>query len=234
MHAFVISGGSPEKRQTEIQKKIEEWNVSLFDQIVLTREETSIGVSEVRSFQQRLQLSPLQGSYTAGIIQNAQLLTTEAQNALLKILEEPPPHARLILEAPGTQSLLATILSRCQVMNCGEVKGYSDEEINKVLADIQNLQKTTKTGERVKVIDTLAPTREDAKLWVEKAIIASRNLLKTVILGSEATPESQEMLDETSMTLQQITHLLRRLLDAQRQLAANVTPKLVLDAVFLN
>jgi len=230
MHAFVISGGSPEKRQTEINKKLQEWQVSSFDQIILTTEEGSIGVSEVRAFQQRLQLSPLQGSYTAGIIPNAHLATTEAQNALLKTLEEPPPHAQIILETPSAQTLLPTILSRCQLMNLGEAKGFSDEEIDHVLKDIKQVQTTEKVGERIKIIDTLAPTREDAKLWIEKAILASRQeLLRLIHTGCGLDTPPKETIPSIW-----IVKLLRHLLEAQRQLAANANPKLVLDHVFLS
>lgn len=215
MHAFVIAGGSPEERQTEIHKKLEEWSVSTFDGVILTTEEPSIGISEIRAFQQRLQLSPGHSPYTAGIIQNAQLLTIEAQNALLKTLEEPPPHARLILETSLPQSLLATILSRCQILHLGETKGGSDEKTDTVFSDIQRLQKTEKIGERVKIIDGLVQTREEAKVWIEQALMVSRVLLLT-------SPN------------QETAQLTRRLLFAQKQLAANVTPKLVLDAVFLH
>lgn len=51
------------------------------------------------------------------ILTDAHRMTREAQNALLKLLEEPPVGAMLLMTATGRQSLLATIVSRCQVVN---------------------------------------------------------------------------------------------------------------------
>jgi len=213
MHAFVISGGSPEKRQTEINKKLQEWQVSSFDQIILTTEEGSIGVSEIRAFQQRLQLSPLQGSYTAGIIPNAHLATTEAQNALLKTLEEPPPHTRLILEAPSMQSFLPTILSRCQLISLGTSDQYTTDDLLQCFKTLKQLQEA-RLGERIKIIDAVTKDREETKAWVEQAIVASRTLLL-----ASPTPQT--------------THFIRRLIEAQKHLAANANPKLILDQLFI-
>ena len=229
MHAFLISGGSPEERQAEINEKLEEWNASPFDQVMLTTEEPSIGVSEVRTFQQRLQLTPLNSPYTAGIIQNAHLLTIEAQNALLKTLEEPPPHAQIILETPSAQTLLPTILSRCQLIALGTSDQYTTDDLLLCFKTLEQLEKAS-VGERVKLIDTIATDRETTKAWVEKATATSRQeLLHLIHTGCGIASPPKDF-----MQLVQMARLLRRLLTAQRQLAANVTPKLALDTVFLH
>ncbi|HSW80516.1 MAG TPA: hypothetical protein VLG47_07085 [Candidatus Saccharimonadales bacterium] len=78
------------------------------------------------------------------IIEQAQLLTTEAQNALLKLLEEPPEGTVLILTAPNDQSLLSTIRSRAQKIHLQmpssnqlasffESKDYEASKINQAL-----------------------------------------------------------------------------------------------------
>jgi DNA polymerase III subunit delta' len=63
-----------------------------------------------------LSLKPMSARRRVAIIDDAEWMSEEAANALLKTLEEPPPHSILILIATSTDRLLATIRSRCQVV----------------------------------------------------------------------------------------------------------------------
>ena len=72
------------------------------------------GIEEIRELRDRIRLTPTEGRYKVYIIDEAHMLTTEAANALLKTLEEPPAHAVLILVTTEPHRLPATILSRCQ------------------------------------------------------------------------------------------------------------------------
>jgi DNA polymerase-3 subunit gamma/tau len=72
------------------------------------------GIEEIRELRDRIRLAPIEGRYKVYIIDEAHMLTTEAANALLKTLEEPPEHAILVLVTTEPHRLPATILSRCQ------------------------------------------------------------------------------------------------------------------------
>ena len=61
-------------------------------------------------------LAPARSEWRVIIIQDADHLTAEAMNALLKTLEEPPPHVVLVLTAERLDALLPTIMSRCQMI----------------------------------------------------------------------------------------------------------------------
>lgn len=78
----------------------------------------SIVIEQIRGLVQTLSLSSY---YSSGvrvvIIDDAHLMTTEAQNALLKLIEEPPPHTIFILVAERLESLLVTVRSRCQAVH---------------------------------------------------------------------------------------------------------------------
>jgi DNA polymerase-3 subunit delta' len=74
----------------------------------------TITVEEIRRIKNFVSLSPYIGSYKFVVINDAHLMTTEAQNALLKVLEEPSPSSILILVTANPTSLLPTIVSRCQ------------------------------------------------------------------------------------------------------------------------
>ena len=72
------------------------------------------GIEEIRELRDRIRLAPTEGRYKIYIIDEAHMLTTEAANALLKTLEEPPAHAVLVLVTTEPHRLPPTILSRCQ------------------------------------------------------------------------------------------------------------------------
>lgn len=74
----------------------------------------TITIEEIRRIKNFVSLSPYTGPYKFVVINDAHLMTTEAQNALLKVLEEPSPSSILILVTANPNSLLPTIISRCQ------------------------------------------------------------------------------------------------------------------------
>ncbi|SMB89059.1 DNA polymerase-3 subunit gamma/tau [Thermanaeromonas toyohensis ToBE] len=72
------------------------------------------GIDEIRQLKEGVQLGPVEGKYKIYIIDEVHMLTTEAFNALLKTLEEPPPHVIFILATTEPRKVLPTIISRCQ------------------------------------------------------------------------------------------------------------------------
>jgi DNA polymerase-3 subunit gamma/tau len=72
------------------------------------------GIDEIRDLREKVNYAPNQARYKVYIIDEVHMLTKEASNALLKTLEEPPPHVIFILATTESHKLLPTILSRCQ------------------------------------------------------------------------------------------------------------------------
>jgi len=72
------------------------------------------GIEEIRDLKEKMGFMPVLGKYKVYIVDEVHMLTTEAFNALLKTLEEPPAHVVFILATTDVQKLPATILSRCQ------------------------------------------------------------------------------------------------------------------------
>lgn len=72
------------------------------------------GVDEIRDLREKVKFSPASGRYKIYIIDEVHMLTTEAFNALLKTLEEPPAHVIFILATTEPQKVLPTVVSRCQ------------------------------------------------------------------------------------------------------------------------
>jgi DNA polymerase-3 subunit gamma/tau len=91
------------------------------------------GIDEVRDLREKVKFAPASSKYKIYIIDEVHMLTTEAFNALLKTLEEPPPHVIFILATTAPFKLPLTILSRCQRFDFRRIKS---KDIAKKLAEI--------------------------------------------------------------------------------------------------
>ncbi len=79
-------------------------------------QQKALRIDTIRNIQDEVSLKPFEGHRKVFVISEAETMTSEAANCLLKTLEEPPPHAVLVLTVPDTRLLLPTIVSRCQVL----------------------------------------------------------------------------------------------------------------------
>jgi DNA polymerase-3 subunit delta' len=99
------------------------------DVSVVRTEKLSIGVDEVRDLVRRSALAPVGRRWQIMIVEDADRLTEQANNALLKAIEEPSSHTVWILCAPTVEDLLPTIRSRCRLVTLStptteEVAGF--------------------------------------------------------------------------------------------------------------
>lgn len=236
MHAFLITGSTLNKRQEHVAKLLDEWNVASFDRIYADTTGLSIGIEQIRELEHRISLRPYQSPWSVLIINNADLLTTEAQNALLKTLEEPPPHGKIILESQTANVFLPTIISRCEGISLEQSQHYQTEDLLTCLDTIHKINRET-IGQKLNSVDSIAKTREETDAWIDMALwavhrvfeirndmnrkIMLKDLDKTLINYTENFPHSSTV------------KLLRALLNAHRYLAANVNYKLALDDIFI-
>jgi DNA polymerase III subunit gamma/tau len=72
------------------------------------------GIDSIRELREKVMMPPTTGKYKVYILDEAHMLTVEAFNALLKTLEEPPPHAIFVMATTDVHKMLPTVLSRCQ------------------------------------------------------------------------------------------------------------------------
>jgi DNA polymerase III subunit delta' len=77
---------------------------------------STIGIDQVLSWQEKVYLKHYEGTFKVSIIEQADLLTLPAANALLKVVEEPPEHSVIILSAGNAEGVLPTIQSRAQLI----------------------------------------------------------------------------------------------------------------------
>ncbi|MCX6004738.1 MAG: DNA polymerase III subunit [Chloroflexi bacterium] len=110
---------------------------------------TEISIAAIRELLQRsASLPPYEGKYKVYIIDNADMLSAEASNCLLKTLEEPPPHVMIILLTAEEGLLLPTVISRCQRL---ELKSVTTAEIESRLSAMNNL-----SPEKIKLLARLS------------------------------------------------------------------------------
>jgi DNA polymerase-3 subunit gamma/tau len=99
------------------------------------------GIDDIRELRERIKLAPTEARYKVYIIDEVHMLTTEAFNALLKTLEEPPAHALFVLCTTAPEKLPETVISRCTRIDFHKA---SLEEV------VSSLKKVVK-GEKLKV-----------------------------------------------------------------------------------
>lgn len=93
----------------------------------------TIGVDDIRvQINNDVAIKPYSSPYKIYIVNEAEKMTQQAQNALLKTLEEPPEYAVILLLTSNVNALLPTILSRCVVLN---MKPVADEKVRRFLME---------------------------------------------------------------------------------------------------
>ena len=104
----------------------------------VTHEKASISVDDIRlQLNNDIMVKPYSRPYKVYIIDEAEKMTEQAQNAMLKTIEEPPEYAVIILIANGVVSFLPTILSRCVVL---QTRAVEEAQIARFLQREKELQ----------------------------------------------------------------------------------------------
>jgi DNA polymerase-3 subunit delta' len=91
------------------------------------KKKKSIGIDEIRFIRENASIRPIESEFKIYVIHNANLLTEQAQNAILKILEEPPANVIFMLLCPNVNQLLPTLISRTTIIRDFD---FSNEKIN--------------------------------------------------------------------------------------------------------
>jgi DNA polymerase-3 subunit gamma/tau len=110
---------------------------------------SNTGVDHVRDLIENAMYAPTRGRYKVYLIDEVHMLSKAAFNALLKILEEPPPHVKFLLATTDPQKLLVTVLSRCIKFN---LKRLSPSQIEGQLERILAAEGIAADGEAIEVL----------------------------------------------------------------------------------
>lgn len=155
---------------------------------------SNTSVDDVRELRDTINFSPSQGQFKVYIIDEVHMLSTAAFNALLKTLEEPPPHAIFILATTEIHKIPATVLSRCQRH---EFRRIPVPEIVKYLREMcqpENIvvaedalvliarQSTGSMRDAISLLDQLASTGEQITLATAQAVLGTATSQAVVTL----------------------------------------------------
>lgn len=181
MISLLVVGGTAEERAKKAEEiigfKIEE---TVNDPDFLFLSSAAIGIDEIRNLQKFLLLKPFRKNRKTVLVNEAQNLTIEAQNALLKTLEEPPKDSLIVLAAPNPDLLLPTIISRCEEVSLplSAQVNLSDQELSESLSFFKKLA-TSSIGERFNLLEDkkVYQDRQSALDWLNELTLAVRFLL---------------------------------------------------------
>ncbi|RJQ37043.1 hypothetical protein C4559_04125 [Candidatus Microgenomates bacterium] len=230
MQSFIVSSRDSKKTQDYalkicLDEKISNFDITIVEPIITK----SIGIEEIRNIQKRIFLTPVKSKTKAFIIKNSESLTIEAQNAFLKILEEPPQNTFIILTVTDKNILLPTIISRCKVIEIKEeLVSLSKEEALENMDYLTNLLKAG-AGERLKLAQDMGKTKEEAIENLKKMIIALRELMLNNYSNSIKTTLNSDSIGVNSKDILIALNKTYTILST-----TNANPRLTLENLFLN
>ncbi len=164
MHSFIVTGGDQTSRTEYIQSLV----TSRTELIHVSAEKSSITIKQIQALLAPLSINPRLPRLIW--IEEANLATPPAQNALLKMLEEPPHSTVFYLTSNSSRSLLPTICSRCQTITLAP----SSSLVSSPLSDLKSVMALS-PGDRLAGI--LKRDRSDSILWFTQIELALRDKL---------------------------------------------------------
>ncbi len=216
--AYLLAGGKLKTREVKFREIYQQYkpraNFSLDPDLHLLSSETSLKIEEIRELGRLLSLKCYGQPPKVAGIKEAEKMTPEAQNALLKMLEEPPGETIFILTTNDETRLLSTIVSRCQLVYLPpEIQvSLTEEEMEETKKLTQRILES-RAGERLKMAEDYT-TREETVDFCQKQLVFWRNQL--II---KPTPKNARILREIQKTLRFLTN--------------NANVRLAIDNLFL-
>jgi DNA polymerase-3 subunit gamma/tau len=107
------------------------------------------GIDEVRQLRENARVAPIQSSFKMYILDEVHMLTKDAANALLKTLEEPPPHVIFVLATTNPERLPLTVISRCQRF---DFRPLTVSEIAQRLASLAEAESATLSDDALELL----------------------------------------------------------------------------------
>src|SRR5512140_2215668 len=175
----------PAKRPDNECENCKAVNENRFMDLIEIDAASNTSVDDVRDLRDKINFSPSQGKYKIYIIDEVHMLSTAAFNALLKTLEEPPPHAIFILATTEIHKIPATVLSRCQRhefrrVPLGEITRRLDEicKAEKIPADAEALtliarQASGGLRDAISLLDQLASSGGKITLELAQTVLGT-------------------------------------------------------------
>jgi len=214
MQTFIVSSKNIENAKKHALELVGSEKVDKFD-IEFLEPEKAMGIEEVRAVQKRLYLKPIKGDKKSVIIVLQYGATTEAQNAMLKFLEEPPKSTLIYLVTNNHKVLLPTILSRAKMIELKE------PEVRPSDGGLRQLLSLDGAGDSLYLAQDLAKDKNEAVIWLENAILSAREKMLSNLSDAKQSLRFRKLIHRLELTHYDLKN-------------TNANPRLALENLFLS
>lgn len=237
--SILIYGTNTKNRERLLAKIIEDLlgkNPKEGPNLTFLKSEGSIGIDQIRYLESQVSLKPQESTVKVAVIKASQNLTPEAQNALLKTLEEPPQSTIIILEADQKAALPETLTSRCKLLFATDVIDYcpTRKAQEKILAENQQIL-FGNLGDKFTLAQKLSLGALD---WLERELYFWRDIaLMTLgchdLIIHQEVEKNLEFLAR-KMEKGEIFDYLGKLIKTRKLVLQNINKRLALEVLFLD
>lgn len=195
MQTIIFSGGNEDKRRSRVEiittKLLNRAGMNT-DLKIIARDDgkKNISIAQARELISFISIRPVNSKSKVAVIYAGQFLSIEAQNALLKVIEEPPQYAQIIITVDHPSNLLQTIRSRCVVHKLSDVDSSINVE-DESFAQIRDEFLALLAGEYGARIDWAVSKKDELKDrdYLHKLLAAWEVILRDLmVLGEKGIP----------------------------------------------
>lgn len=207
-----------------------------------------INVGTIRKITASSQQKAALGGWKIMVVDRAETMEAEAQNALLKFIEEPPAKTVWILISSRKSALLPTIISRSQILNFAPLE---DAVLEKILAaqglgqggvrevlkfasgSVSRAMEAARMLENISALDALSPSFPfEAAMTLDKTLASARREAR-LLLDMFSASLHEEWRKETGAKKEELSAALKKNAHYKSALNRNVSPYLVLETAFM-
>lgn len=209
--SFIISSNNSQLAEQKVLQIKNSLQVGSLDYLVISPQGQNIKIEQIKQLISWSSLKPFHSPSKLVLIEQAEKMTPEAQNALLKTLEEPNRFTSIILLTSNYKLLLPTVISRCQI-----------EEINQKQDDNQQLAEqfvNSKLLDRFMFIDQIFSLKESAeqKTRLDELLVSLVNHYRKAMFHKKSAFSNVKLVNET-----------------MKKLKANVAKRLLMENLVIN
>ncbi|OGG14466.1 hypothetical protein A2773_03575 [Candidatus Gottesmanbacteria bacterium RIFCSPHIGHO2_01_FULL_39_10] len=220
MHSILISSKDETIREEKVSKLLNKYKISIFNRYII-KKDASIGIEDIRKIKEFLKLKSNKNENRGVIIYDLDKGTPEAQNALLKILEEPPPYTYIICTSRNPASLLPTIISRTTQLDL--INNSIEPLIDKNLIALLLRIPLTSTGDKISLAQNHGAKKDIALNFLESSIFNLRFMMNNSYRSTD---------EKYNITPLFISSILKKFTQAKFFVEKNISPRLTLEVLF--
>lgn len=197
--------------------------------VLIYPKEKSFLVSDSKSIIENVDIKPMQSKYKIFIINSIDNATVQAQNKLLKTIEESPPNVIFLFNAVNKNNVLQTIVSRTQIF---EIENFEEENIKKS-AEYEFVFDLIKNMKSSKNVIKYSSKFAIKTLFIKNLFIL-QNIFEEMLFAKVGNCDDMETnFLATEFTVEAICEINGLITLAKRQFEANVNPNLITDNLLL-